>query len=111
MNEHLRQTGRTTRLMEKAQEIENQGRQVTLYVHNKSYQRLVEGEARRRGQTFTVDSIPYHFDWEHMRPMEYQGPNVCLVDHAAVEIELQRLDERILKMQQLARQLYHLTTV
>lgn len=111
MNEHLRQTGRTTRLMKKAQDLVAMGHTVTLLVHDDRYRRTVAQRAEQLRYSFRVSVVPQYFDWEKMRPREVRdSTTVWLADHAAVEQHLQHLDEEILRLQQLARQLYALTT-
>jgi len=107
MNEHLRQTGRTTRLLEEAARFERTDCRVAVFVHHPQYAQLVRQS--RRSYTGPIEVVPEHFDWKAMR--DPQRPELkCFVDHAAVELRLQQVDEQIMRLQQLARQLYPLTT-
>lgn len=115
MNEHLRQTGRTERLIQKAIRLNGMGRAVYVLVHNRNY---VEPLQHRIHDTFghcnhgiKVELLPEAFDWERMRPSQSRAhPNcVWLVEHAAAEKRLEQLDMQILLLQQLQRQIYQLT--
>lgn len=113
MNLHLRQTGRTYRMLCQAVSLNAQGRAVYIYVHHEVFRRRLVTWAKELHlpSSVKIEVLPDDFNWSTMRPHDRMHTNcVCLVDHAAVEIHLQELDEQILKLQQLTRQLYHLTT-
>lgn len=115
MNEHLRQTGRTSRMISQAVALMCQGREVVILAHHEVFARdlrqrvdaaLVAGGAR----SIKVQVMPERFNWRTMR-VEGANPNsVFLVDHMAIEIQVEDIDKQILRLQQLARQLYPLTT-
>lgn len=110
MNDHLRQTGRTTRLVANAISYDTQGHEVYVLVHDLTYARVLAKHAMLRQRPgIKVEVVPENFDWTTFR-LETRPDAICLVDHAAIEVKLQRLDEHILRQQQLARQLYALTT-
>ncbi len=119
MNEHLRQTGRTTRQLEKALKLRQEGRPVRYLVHDREYVRCVQDRVReilrlqgivaKPGDVHMVQVVPEEFDWTTMRIPNDHPRMVCIVDHSAVEFSLEELDKRILRMQQTARQMYQLT--
>lgn len=114
MNLHLRQTGRTTRMMEQAVSHAAQGRAVYVYAHHRVYVRQLEQKFQRQlivYPSIKIEMLPDAWDWQSMRPNDKAHPNcVFLVDHTAVELHLEEIDKEIMRRQQLARQLYSLTT-
>lgn len=112
MNAHLRQTGRTERMIANALSLNARGRAVYIFTDSQRGVARLREILRPEHNAIKVEVIPQHFDWEWMRP---QGSNphpnyVFLVEHQVIERELGKLDEEILRLQQLSRQLYHLTT-
>ena len=113
MNEHLRQTGRTDRMLGMAASLVAQGYTVHVLMANEMEARNLR-DSRRHAYPLnqltvgTVDGL----DWKTLRPRDvpYHPDTKYLIDHHAVELRLQDLDEEILQKQQLARQLYALTT-
>jgi hypothetical protein len=112
MNDHLRQTGRTERMMARAVSLRSLGHAVYILTDANSVRRLRDHELIHGFTSIKVEEMPQHFDWEKMCPAPgLHHPNcVFLVEHHVIERELQKLDEKIMRMQQLSRQLYHLTT-
>lgn len=111
MNEHLRQTGRTTRMLATATSLCTRGRAVYIYTDSVGVRRLQAELRDPAWRSIKIEVLPEHFNWETMRPSDRAHPNcVFLVEHHLIEERLQRLDKEIMQMQQLARQLYHLTT-
>lgn len=115
MNEHLRQTGRTERLIKEAIRLSHMGRAVYVLVHNRNYieplQHRIHDTVGHRNHGIKVELLPEEFDWGRMRPCRsHAHPNcVWLVEHAAAEMRLEQLDMQILLLQQLQRQVYQLT--
>jgi hypothetical protein len=115
MNEHLRQTGRTERMIREAIRLSYMGRAVYVLVHEKSYieslQYRIHDTVGHCNHGIKVEVLPESFDWERMRPSQSRAhPNcVWLVEHAAAEMRLEQLDMQILLLQQLQRQVYQLT--
>lgn len=111
MNEHLRQTGRTERMLANAISLCTQGRAVYIYTDSRGVRRLQDQLRNPAWSSIKVEVLPEDFNWTIMKPHDRAHPNcVFLVEHQLIELELQKLDERILRLQQLARQLYSLTT-
>lgn len=115
MNEHLRQTGRTERLIEEAIRLSHMGRAVYVLVHNRNYveplQHRIHDTVGHRNHGIKVEPLLEGFDWEKMRPLHSRAhPNcIWLVDQAAAEQYLEQLDLQVLRLQQLQRQVYQLT--
>lgn len=106
MNEHLKQTGRTTRLIEKAKQLQAEGRNVVVLMPTRQMAQVLQRTWRL---DVPVEAVPDEFDW--VRLQDPRRPyTTFLVDHRAVEMRLQEIDEEIMRLQQLARQLYPLTT-
>jgi hypothetical protein len=114
MNLHLRQTGRTTRMLAQAAAMANLGRAVYVYAHHITYVRQLEKQFHGGGRNHAsvkFEVLPHDWNWRTMCPNDKAHPNcVFLVDHATVEIHLEEVDKEIMRLQQLARQMYSLTT-
>ena len=111
MNNHLRQTGRTTRMLAAAASYAAQGRAVYVYAHHQTYVEMLKRQFGSQYPSVSIEVLPKIWDWSSMRPNHLAHPNcVFLVDHNAVEIHLEDVDKEIMRLQQLARQLYSLTT-
>jgi len=112
MNLHLRQTGRTTRMLAQAAAYAAQGRAVYVYGHHPHYVRLMQRDFGTGFPSVKFEVLPEDWDWVCMQPGGQRAhPNcVFLVDHLAIELRLEELDKQLMKMQQLVRQLYALTT-
>lgn len=111
MNLHLRQTGRTTRMLAQAASYAAQGRAVYVYAHHPHYVRELQKKFGEHYPSVKFEVLPESWDWSTMRPNDRAHPNcVFLVDHYAIELHLEDTDKEIMRLQQLARQLYHLTT-
>lgn len=111
MNEHLRQRGRTERMLAAATSYSALKREVRVYVHSPGYaQQLSRHPLLRQRPDIKVEAVPEDFDWTKMHNPRLHPNCVCLVDHAAIEVKLQHLDEQALRLDQLRRQLYALTT-
>ncbi len=84
-----------------------------IVVHDSRYAKLLRASFPGLNKAVRIDTIDTYpiFNWARMRP-ETDNDYTCryFVDHAAVEQELEALDKQILRLQQLARQLYALTT-
>ncbi len=122
MNQSLAQTGRTTRLIERACMEALNGRAVYVFAHDEAYARMLKkkvdeiwqrmvGKGRKHG--IRVENMAYWDDrrmwnWERMLPAHNDWHPNCLwlVDHAAVEMQLIRIDERMREMAALAGSLY-----
>ena len=114
MNDHLRQTGRTTRLMGQAVSLAAQGRAVYIFAHNSQYAQRMQRDFEAQFpsvKSVKFDVLPEGFNWRSMQPGgPRHHPNcVFLVDQCAVELHLIEVDKQIMQLQQLARQLYQLT--
>ena len=122
MNEALRATGRTTRLIDRAVQEASTGRAVYFFVAMPSMIKLMEAAIQRAWEAYTggrkshgikVEAMSSwdnkgQWNWEEMEPM-YSGahPNcLWLVDHFAVEGEISRIHHRIEQLAKLAGKLY-----
>lgn len=110
MNEHLRQTGRTQRMLASAVSLCAQGRAVYIYTDAHGVRRLKDQLRDPRWSSIAVEPLPEDFDWTTMSVRKSHPNCVFLVEHQIVEQHLAELDAKIMRLQQLARQLYHLTT-
>lgn len=112
LNEHLAQTGRTERLLQKAEELAKSGRRVLILC---ATQGLADAlQARRIGRpgkqtTIKAVKIPNDFNWETMQPKEPAMHTVYLVDHHTAEQEVLRLQAKIAHFELLKMQVYQLT--
>lgn len=118
MNEHLRQTGRTTRLIEKAVHEARAGRAVHILVAQSPqgkllakrvddlWQHLYPGD---RGHGIKVELPMPGFNWNYMRPINAHPNCVFLVDHTLAEAHIEEIQKDINKLAKLAAKLYPLT--
>jgi hypothetical protein len=106
MNKHLIQTGRTTRLVEKAARLQADGHDVVVLMPTIQMAQILQ---RTWNLSVPVRAIPDTFDWETLKDRHHPR-RVCLLDHTVVEMRLQEIDNEIMRLQQQARQLYPLTT-
>lgn len=123
MNEALRHTGRTTRLLEHACRAAEQGRAVYYFVETarmaKLFEQFVErawnvpGRDLRRGHGIKVENMAhwdYHglWDWADMQPRNPGAHPNCLflVDHHTVEQKLTSVQAEIKRLAELAGKLY-----
>ena len=88
MSDKLRQTGRTTRLLEEAKHLAMAGRAVYVMAANEQHRRTLLAEfpdAARLGiKVETPDSLP-NFDWRRLHSLGAHPNCVFLVDHFAIE--------------------------
>jgi hypothetical protein len=102
MNELLRQTGRTTRLMEKAVQLARQGRAVYVVVSSRAEagigQRVVNklwvhlhGPRAHGIKVETLKDLGDRFDWEQMRVVGSHPNCEFLLDHYVVEQHIEQL--------------------
>lgn len=93
-----------------------QGRAVYFYVANQKDARLLRDKANHMGlqrvwQHAKFEALPEGFNWETFTPHNRAHLSCAfIVDHSLIESELLEIDKQIMRLQQLARQLYHLTT-
>lgn len=122
MNEHLRQTGRTTRLVEQACREAYAGRAVYLLVPGHDQVRWMEDFVNRTWAKMVNEARPHGikvenmrhwddhrlWDWAEMQPMPRNHHSNCLflVDHTAVEIRLEQVQRDIKHLAELAGKLY-----
>lgn len=117
MNEALRQTGRTTRLVERAMHEAAGGRAVYILVDlrqvaqlerqvHETWQRLWP---HRGAHGIRVDVIGAGFDWRALRYPDAHPNCVFLVDHYRLEIEIAAIQREIEARAKLASHLYQFT--
>lgn len=119
MNEHLIQTGRTTRQMREALDYARAGHKVRFVVETRGFIR----EASRRldvlngGPSFVevvsmvdIDKPDNLFNWSTLRPFNSHPANIFILDHSVVEAHYLKLSQQVAAMQTLMVQLYPLTT-
>lgn len=122
MNESLRQTGRTTRMVEQALELAQRGHAVYLLIpramHPHWWRRICDVWADRNGglrghgiQLEAPDSpaFSFDFDWQSLRIRHAHPNTVVLVDHAFVEQRIERLQREIAAAQAEISRLHPLT--
>lgn len=117
MNEHLRQTGRTTRMLERAMMEALHGHAVYVLADS-PYTRLLARQfedmwrkhhgSRLHGVKFETPSS-VGFDWDQMRQPSAHPNCVFLLDHTIVEREIQQIQKTIERLATKAAQLYPLT--
>lgn len=114
LNEHLTQTGRTTKLLHRAYELALTGRHVfvmcSTHVHVKHVEEML---VRLHGglSGVSVITLPRDFDWETMRPknVAHSWDTIYLPDHVVAEQEILRLQAKIAHFQLLQMQIYPMT--
>lgn len=117
LNEHLRQTGRTERLLKQAVTLSQQGRKVYVLCATEQMARELDrtrfSEYRRHVPLGQVEfiRIPPNFNWETMRlaNTSYDYGVVYLADHHLAEQEVQRLQSKITHFELLKLQIYQMT--
>lgn len=103
MNDELRRTGRTTRMVEEAIKLARCGHAVCILVHEGSYARLlrqkVDDLASRLypgiAHGIKVEAFDFHwennFDWNILRQPSAHPNSRFLLDHALVEKKIEQL--------------------
>lgn len=123
MNEHLRGTGRTHRMVEKAYCLVRDGFSVFIMMYQRADIRSVEHimesivKARKEvdesliNERFMVRTIMDDpgFDWVEMRLRGYNRNVIFLVDHFAIEQKINRIDNDIKDLIDKRTKLYALT--
>ena len=120
MNEHLKQTGRTTRMLDQAVALAKQGRAV--YVVAPSRQHVPQWEdmlldALIRGSVpqpsclgIKIEAgVPPQFDWDKMRVPGAHPNSVWLLDHFVAEREITHITQKIAYLEMLRMKLYPMT--
>ena len=118
MSDSLRQTGRTTRMLQHAIGLARHGRAVYIMVHDGRYAQTLKSHLRELLQPehpnallgIQIEAVPYDFDFANMRPNNARPhPNcVWLLDHVVAEQELSRVARRIREQLNLQDQLSNL---
>ncbi len=122
MNEALRGSGRTTRLVEQACKAAWSGRAVYLFAHNAQYAEQLKAQVKdawfkmadhNLGHGIKVESMKHWeehrlWDWNEMKPSynSYHPNCLFLVDHFAVEQRLAQIHADIKHLATLAGKLY-----
>ncbi len=118
MNEHLRQSGRTSRMLSNAVALAVQGWIVYVLAHETKYAEQLRvrlkadlPSASPACKSIKFQTVPDDFDWAIMRPHSARHDDHCvwLVDHATIEQCILKLHQQIMQKQLLATQLYALT--
>lgn len=132
MIDYMRQTGRTTRLLQRAIELADYGRAVYILAHDDKYARMLRKqlaemiELREPSQPrnpndlkgIQIERVPPDFDFTTMRPHNSNAwPNcIWLIDHVVAEQEADRLTRALIslateqvRLQQLQARLLHHT--
>jgi hypothetical protein len=98
MSDKLRQTGRTTRMMQEAKRIAEAGRAVYVMAANEQHRRTLLSEFPDAGslgiKVETPDSLP-NFDWRRLHSPGAHPNCVFLVDHFAIESQFPALIEML----------------
>jgi hypothetical protein len=118
MNDALRQTGRTTRLIEKAVQLAHEGRAV--YIHtpercvrrtqkqvDETWEKLWPG--RPHGIKVEAPHPHAQFNWWEMRVLGAHPNSVWLVDHYLVERRIQLLQDQMAELAKEIGRIYPLT--
>lgn len=109
LNEHLAQTGRTHRLIQKAEELAKQGRRVFILCATQEMANVLQ--ERRIGPHGRIKAIklPSDFNWETMLPRSAEPGAIYMPDHTTAEQEILRLQAKIAHFQLLQMQIYPMT--
>lgn len=117
MNQHLIQTGRTTRQFMHAIALAQIGNRVTYIVGSDAAARdMLRYSCARFGKDAGFVSIAniqqLDFDWETMKPRDWthSANHIWIVDHTVVEREYMNIGAKIAHLQLIQTQLYPLTT-
>lgn len=114
LNEHLAQTGRTDRMIQRAMDISLGGRHVLIMCASQVQVKTMEHRLRSvpgPSGSIQVITLPRDFDWETMRPKNaaHDYTTVYLPDHTVAEQEILRLQAKIAHFQLLQMQIYPMT--
>lgn len=91
-DEKLRQTGRTTRMLEKAKKLAQEGRAVYILAANRAERSRLKALLGINDLGISVEALSAlsNFDWNNLS-LRGAHPNcIVLVDHYALEREIQR---------------------
>lgn len=118
MNSVYRQTGRTYRLILQALTYADRGVRVVIYTskeHRKHLADQVREVAHKRSRRLpehliVAEIMEDNFDWALLQPRGARYPeHLALVDHHCIEKHLNFIEDQILKLQRLAKNLQPLT--
>lgn len=112
LNDHLRQSGRTERLIQKAEELAKLGRRVFIMCATQDMANALQTQRiGRPGRNTVIKAIkiPSNFNWETMQPPDPEVNAIYLADHHLAEQEVLRLQAKISHFELLKLQVYQLT--
>lgn len=85
MNNYLRGTGRTTRMLEHAKRLEAEGKTVCVVMAGHGGVNLTKKLLGKSSKIFVFSATGCDFRWDTMRPWGAGTNTVVLVDHYAIE--------------------------
>ena len=94
----LRQTGRTTRMLEEAKIMLEQGHKVVIVAAHHTERDMINGMARQMGlpEGYKVELAPkLNIDWLNLTLVDAPPKTQLLIDHAVIEVRYAKLVEAL----------------
>jgi hypothetical protein len=100
MDESKRGTGRTTRMLQEAKRLADEGRAVYVIAASKAQADTLEAMSGYDQRIKFEPCAPSNFDWEQMKLKGAHPQCVTLVDHYAIEWRFERILEMLYRFEE-----------